>query len=159
MKRLLMLSSLCLVLVAAYAAPRNTFYFLHGQKQVNVVFNYDNLRFDISLSPTELTSFRNAYQAIWEQAFVRELTDELEETGITATQNAPELPYTIVVHPTKASRFGFTQADVQIRNAKGVVKNLSIRGEKDFEHSLRETYVDSMEELGGELGDILERGL
>ncbi len=159
MKRLFFVASLLMALTATQAAPKHTFYFLVGQPQVNVEFNYDQVRFDTGMSATELANFRNAYQATWESLFVRELNEELEDRRLSARQNA-KTDYTIRVTPTKATKHGFLRATITFLDKQGAaVKTLEIRTDKDHHYSLSESYIDSMKELGEELGDIMEEGL
>ncbi len=159
MKRLFFVASLLMALTAAEAAPKHTFYFLVGQQQVNVEFNYDKVRFEIGMSPTELSSFRKAYEGTWESLFVRELNEELQEVHLTAHQHA-KTDYTIRVTPTKATQYGFLRATVSFLDKNGaVVKTVDIRTDKDHHYSLTESYIDSMKELGEELGDLMEEGM
>ncbi len=159
MKHLFILASLCTVLAAVQAAPHHTFYFLIGQPQVNVEFNYDQVRFETGMTAAELANFRKAYQGTWESLFVRELNEELEDARITARQNAVA-DYTIRVTPTKATKHGFLRATVTFLDKQNaVVKTLEIRTDKDHHHTLTESYLDSMKELGEELGDIMEEGM
>ncbi len=159
MKRLLIIAGLLTTLVAAQAAPQHFFYFLVGQPQVNVEFDYSQVHFDTPMNAAELANFRQAHQATWENIFVRELDEELEEARIRAIQGA-KADYTIRVAPTKATKHGFLRATVSFIDKNGaVVKTLAIRGEKEHHYGLTESYMDSMKELGEELGDIIDDGI
>ncbi len=159
MKRLLIITGLLTTLVAAQAAPQHFFYFLIGQPQVNVEFDYNQVRFDTPMSATELANFRKAHQATWETIFIRELNEELEDARIIATQGA-QAEYTIRIVPTKANKYGFLRATVTFVDKTGAaVKTLEIRGEREHHYGLTESYMDSMKELGEELGDIIDDGI
>ncbi len=159
MKRLLFVAGLLMTLTAANAAPKYTFYFLVGQPTVNVEFNYDQVRFDTNLNSAELANFRKAYQGTWESLFVRELNEELEDAHLYARQNA-KTEYTIRVIPTKATKHGFMRATVVFFDKNGTpIQSLNIRTDKDAHYTLSSAYIDSMKELGEELGNIMEEGM
>ncbi len=159
MKRLLLLCATCLALTASCAAPKHYFYFLTGQSNVNVEFDYKQVRFDTPMNASELDNFRKAHQATWENIFIRELNEELEDVRIVAQQNTPA-NYTIQVTPTKATKHGFLRATVTFLDKEGtVLKTLDIRGEKERNRGLTESYMHSMKELGEELGDIIDDGI
>ncbi len=159
MKRFMLITSLLMALTAANAAPRHTFYFLVGQPTLNVEFDYDQVRFETNMSAAELDNFRKAYQETWETLFVRELNEELEDTRIHVQKNAVA-DYTVRVVPTKATKHGFTRATIMFFDKnKTAVKSFDIRVEKDYYYSLSDSYIDSMKELGEELGDIMDDGM
>ncbi len=159
MKRIMLVVSLIMALTAASAAPHHTFYFLVGQPMVNVEFDYNQVHFETNMNDAEIANFRKAYQGTWETLFVRELNEELEDARIRAKQGA-QTEYTIRVIPTKATKYGFTRATVMFFDKQGTaIKSLHIRTDKDAHNTLSDTYIDSMKELGEELGDIMEDGL
>ncbi len=160
MKRLLIFASLITMLTTgATAAPRNTFYFLIGQQNINIEFKYDNVRFNTGMTDTELTNFRNAYQPQWEKAFIHELNDELEDFQMIVQRN-PNATYTIQVIPTQTSSYGFTHATIQIIDKQGaVIHTIQLKERAEREHSIIESYIDSMQELGEQLGNIIGKGL
>ncbi len=159
MKRLMLIASLFMTLAAANAAPKHTFYFLVGQPTVNVEFDYEQVRFETNLNSAELADFRKAYQGTWEALFVRELNEELEDVRLQAKQNV-KAEYTIRVIPTKATKYGFTRATVMFFDKNGTpAKSIDIRTDKDNHYTLADAYIDSMKELGEELGDIMEDGM
>ncbi len=159
MKRLFIVTSLLMALTAVQAAPQHYFYFLVGQSAVNVEFNYDQVTFDTPMNASELANFRKAHQATWETIFIRELNEELEDSRIIASQNAAA-DYTIRVAPTKANKYGFLRATVTFLDKQGaVVKTLDVRGEREHHYGITESYMDSMKELGENLGDIIDDGM
>ncbi len=159
MKQFMLVAGLMMALTAANAAPQHTFYFLVGQPMVNVEFDYNQVNFETNMNDTELANFRKAYQGTWETLFVRELNEELEDARIRVKQSA-QTEYTIRVIPTKATKYGFTRATVMFFDKQGTaIKSLNIRIDKDVHHTLSDAYIDSMKELGEELGDIMEDGL
>ncbi len=159
MKRFMLVASLMMALTAASAAPRHTFYFLVGQPTVNVEFNYEQVRFETVMTAAEVANFRKAYQDTWETLFVRELNEELEDAR-TIAQRGVKADYTIRVIPTKVTKSGFTRATIMFLDKQGAtVDVLDIRIDRDYHYTLSGAYIDSMKELGEELGDIMDDGM
>ncbi len=155
MKRFMLLASLLMALTAANAnCSKHRFYFLIGQPQVNIEFNYDQVQFDKGVPSDALTNFRE----LWETAFIRALNNRLVEAPIVIMPDA-ESNYTFRITPTEATKHGFRRTLVTVFAEDGrPMKMVELRTSPNYHIKLVDRYVDSMEDMGKRLGKMIDKG-
>ncbi len=155
MKRLMLFVSLVMALTAVDAnASKHRFFFLIGQPQVNIEFDYSQTKFDENVPTDNLANFRD----LWEVAFIRELNNKLEDAPFILVPEA-ESDYTFVITPTKATKYGFRRALVTVFDADGrAIKMVELKTSPNYHIKLLDRYVDSMEDMGRHLGKMIDKG-
>ncbi len=155
MKRFMLLASLLMALTAANAnCSKHRFYFLIGQPQVNIVFNYDQVQLDQVVSGDTLANFTEE----WEMGFIQSLNNRLREAPIVLMPGA-ESDYTFVVMPTKATKYGFRRAIVTVFDQEGrAMKMVELHTGPNYHIKAADRYIDSMEDMGRKLGKMIDKG-
>ncbi len=155
MKRFMLLASLLMALTAANAnCSKHRFYFLIGQPQVNIEFNYDQVKLDKTFPTDNLANFRE----LWEMAFIRELNNRLEEAPFVLMPGA-ESDYTFRITPTEATKYGFRRVLVTVFDEDGrPMKMVELRTSPNYHIKVIDRYVDSMEDMGKRLGKMIDKG-
>ncbi len=158
-KILLMLTAAMLTLTACQ--QKESFDFLVGENTIAVDFDYSSVIFEDTEAENLYTQAVDVKREAWEEDFLQELNDELEDIFITAQ------PYTIFssanyvfeVSLKDVSTKGFTSAEVRVIDKKGTVQQLfTIKTHKELGKSFLAAVFDSVEDLAEELGHRIKRG-
>ncbi len=158
-KILLMLTAAMLTLTACQ--QKESFDFLLGEKNISVDFNYDYVTFKDTEAQNLYTQAFDSKHVAWEDAFIYELNDDLEDVFIRAQRYAAtDSNYLFNVEINDVSTKGFTKATVRVLDKHGKEQQtLTIKAAKDFGSSFIESIFDTLEDLADDLGDHIKRSM
>ena len=100
--------------ICIYICTAEPMYFLLGQSNINVEFNYEHTKL-VSISYQNFIALKNAVGAEWENLFLEELNDELEDEDMIFG-DFPESPYLMLCHVVSISDNGTIRLDIRFIN-------------------------------------------
>lgn len=156
MKKVVILFILSILGINAYAQRYENFYFLYGQKQINIEFDYTWTEIK-SVSDTVKKDMIEVFSPIWNDCFLKELNEELEDNDVEIGY-FPNANFTIFIQILSIGNTGATKATAIIFNTETLEERcaIDIFGRGGMFGSFPNLIKDGIENCGEDLGDIIE---
>ncbi|MBO5086756.1 MAG: hypothetical protein J6B65_05915 [Paludibacteraceae bacterium] len=141
----------------SFAQKQENLYFLYRQKQINITFDYT--WFEIhGVSDTTKKDMIEAFSNIWNDCFIKDLNEELEDTDVTIG-NFPDANYTIFVQIISFNSVGKMKTIVNIIDTETLDEKctFTVYGQGGLVGISHPNLIkDGMEHCGENLGEIIE---
>ena len=149
-----------IMLVLPITLNANPMYFLLGKKQVNVEFDYTSTVVE-NLDLRDFQDLQSSVGVKWEQLFLDELNDEIEDDLEIKFGDYPESSYTMLCIVLSVSLNGTTKMDVRFINTETLEERskMIIYGHGGIFGSFANLVGDGMSRCGERLGEIIEEKL
>ena len=156
MKKVVILFILSILGINAYAQRYENFYFLYGQKQINIEFDYTWTEIK-SVSDTVKKDMIEVFSPIWNDCFLKELNEELKDNDVEIGY-FPNANFTIFIQILSIGNTGATKATAIIFNTETLEERcaIDIFGRGGMFGSFPNLIKDGIENCGEDLGDIIE---
>lgn len=156
MKKVVILFILSILGINAYAQRYENFYFLYGQKQINIEFDYTWTEIK-SVSDTVKKDMIEVFSPIWNDCFLKGLNEELEDNDVEIGY-FPNANFTIFIQILSIGNTGATKATAIIFNTETLEERcaIDIFGRGGMFGSFPNLIKDGIENCGEDLGDIIE---
>lgn len=145
-----------IMLVLPMTLAANPMYFLLGEKQVNVEFDYSSTIVE-NLDNRDFQELQLAVGTEWERLFLHELNAEVEDLEVKFG-DYPESVYTVLCIILSVSLNGTTKMDVRFINTETLEERakLIVYGRGGVFGSFANLFGDGMSRCGERLGEIIE---
>ena len=145
--------------ICIYICTAEPMYFLLGQSNINVEFNYEHTKL-VSISYQNFIALKNAVGVEWENLFLEELNDELEDEDMIFG-DFPESPYLMLCHVVSISDNGTIRLDIRFINTNTLEERMKlvITGRGGMYGSFSNLIGDGMSRCGENLGDYIDEHL
>lgn len=149
-----------IMLVLPITLNANPMYFLLGKKQVNVEFDYTSTVVE-NLDLRDFQDLQSSVGVKWEQLFLDELNDEIDDDLEIKFGDYPESSYTMLCIVLSVSLNGTTKMDVRFINTETLEERskMIIYGHGGIFGSFVNLVGDGMSRCGERLGEIIEEKL
>lgn len=147
---------LCISLLVAGNMHADPMFFLLGQKNVNVEFNYEHTRV-ANIDSVDFADLKYAVKEKWERLFLHDLNEELEDNDIVFG-DCSECVYTMWCNILSISANGTIIMDIRFVNTETLEerRKLKIQGHGGVFGSLVNLIGDGMSDCGENLGEYIE---